>query len=70
METMYTVKDLVVNKLLGYKERMIRKLINEGQLRSIRIKPEGGKHVKILVPESAVKEFLEKATQQAAASSL
>jgi len=68
METMYTVRELVKLKLLGYKERAIRQLIATQKLRCVRMRPQGSKQVKILVPESAVREFLEQGVKAASTS--
>ena len=58
METMYTVREVVQKGLLGYKERTVRQLIRDGVLRSKTILREGGKQRRVLIPESAITEFL------------
>lgn len=64
VEARYTVQEVAELKLLGLAQRSIRQLIKEGKLRVQRIKTEGMKKARVFIPESAIKEYLEKYTQE------
>lgn len=64
VEARYTVQQVAELKLLGLAQRSIRQLIKENKLRVQRIKTEGMKKARVFIPESAIKEYLEKYTQE------
>lgn len=64
VEPRYTVNEVAKLKLLGLAQRSIRQLIKEDKLRVQRIKTEGMKKARVFIPESAIKEYLEKYTQK------
>ena len=64
VEARYTVQEVAKLKLLGLAQRSIRQLIKDGKLRVQRIKTEGMKKARVFIPESAIKEYLEKYTQE------
>ena len=66
VEARYTVQEVAQLKLLGLAQRSIRQLIKDGKLRVQRIKTEGMKKARVFIPESAIKEYLEKYTQEVA----
>ena len=66
VETRYTVHEVAQLKLLGLAQRSIRQLVKDGKLRVQRIKTEGMKKARVFIPESAIKEYLEKYTQEVA----
>ena len=66
VEPRYTVQEVSEMRLLGVAQRSIRQLIKEGKLRVQRIKTEGMKKARVFIPESAIKEYLEKYTQEVA----
>lgn len=63
VEPRYTVNEVATQRLLGLGQRSIRQLIKEGKLRVQRIKTEGMKKARVFIPESSIKEYLEKYTQ-------
>ena len=64
VEPRYTVQEVAELRLLGLEQRSIRQLIMDGKLRVQRIKTEGMKKARVFIPESAIKEYLEKYTQE------
>ena len=63
VEPRYTVQQVADQKLLGIARRTIWQLIKDGKIRVQRIKTEGMKKPRVFIPESAIKEYLEKYTQ-------
>ena len=63
VEPRYTVNEVADMKLLGLGQRSIRQLIKDKKLRVQRIKTEGMKKARVFIPESSIKEYLEKYTQ-------
>jgi len=64
VEPRYTVQEVAELRLLGLEQRSIRQLIMDGKLRVQRIKTEGMQKARVFIPESAIKEYLEKYTQE------
>lgn len=64
VEPRYTVQEVAEHKFLGLEQRSIRQLIMDGKLRVQRIKTEGMKKARVFITESAIKEYLEKYTQE------
>lgn len=64
VEPRYTVQEVAELRLLGLEQRSIRQLIMDGKLRVQRIKTEGMKKARVFIPESSIKEYLEKYTQE------
>lgn len=64
VEPRYTVQEVAELRLLGLEQRSIRQLIKDGKIRVQRIKTEGMKKARVFIPESAIKEYLEKYTQE------
>lgn len=63
VEPRYTVHEVADLRLLGLATRTIWQLIKDGKIRVQRIKTEGMKKARVFIPESAIKEYLEKYTQ-------
>ena len=64
IEPRYTVNEVADLKLLGVGQRTLRQLIKDRKLRVQRNKTEGMKKARVFIPESAIKEYLEKYTQE------
>lgn len=62
-ETLFTIKEVVDKKLLGYKERTIRQLIKDGKLWFVDISEKGSIRRIIRIPESAIGNFVKERTQ-------
>lgn len=62
IETRYPVSEVANRKILGVGQRSLRQLIKDEKLRVQRIKTEGMRKPRVFIPESALKEFLEKYT--------
>lgn len=63
VEPLYTVNEVAQKKLLGLGQRSIRQLIKDGKIRVQRIKTEDMKKARVFIPESAIREYLDKYTQ-------
>lgn len=64
IEPRYTVTEVAEMRLLGLAQRSIRQLIKDGKIRVQRIRTEGIKKPRVFIPESAIKEYLEKYTEE------
>ncbi len=62
-ETLYTIKEVVDNKLLWYRERTIRQLIKEGKLWFVDISWKGSIRRIIRIPKSSIDAFLKERTR-------
>jgi len=62
-ETLFTIKEVVDKKLLGYKGRTIRQLIKDGKLWFVDISEKGSIRRIIRIPESAITKFIKSRTK-------